>query len=381
MRVYGFTDKMPELLAAADVLVHSTGGVTCLEAQGRGHAGRLLRAAGRTRAPEHARDGRARPAAAGQRHRRAARARAGQLRRGARGRRRRVLWRPAPLVAGRASEPPAAVDVVLHAPRRVRPIPRWRLRAGGVRDPARAAGAGAADVDDVHRRGRRAGGQAPARAPAEARQDDPARRRPDRARARRRHCAAVAAALAAKGIHVSFADDGSVPSRARIAALRALGDELVPEVPGSAPCAGCARAACCTRRRARWGCATHFYYLQPRGGLTRRPAGARAHRRRARRWCGALRLSATGPLPQRPHARRRRAGGRSSDGSLASVSGLERIVSWLGRERARRRAAGVADALSLPSAPAAAASARASRRPRSAARARRQRNARRAASR
>ncbi len=30
--VLGFTDRMPELLAAADVLVHSTGGVTCLEA-------------------------------------------------------------------------------------------------------------------------------------------------------------------------------------------------------------------------------------------------------------------------------------------------------------------------------------------------------------
>jgi hypothetical protein len=34
--VYGFTDKMPDLLAAADVLVHSTGGVTCLEAMAAG---------------------------------------------------------------------------------------------------------------------------------------------------------------------------------------------------------------------------------------------------------------------------------------------------------------------------------------------------------
>lgn len=33
VHVYGFTDKMPELLAAADVPVHSTGGVTCLEAR------------------------------------------------------------------------------------------------------------------------------------------------------------------------------------------------------------------------------------------------------------------------------------------------------------------------------------------------------------
>jgi processive 1,2-diacylglycerol beta-glucosyltransferase len=32
VHVLGFTDTMPELLAAADVLVHTTGGVTCLEA-------------------------------------------------------------------------------------------------------------------------------------------------------------------------------------------------------------------------------------------------------------------------------------------------------------------------------------------------------------
>ena len=34
--VLGFTERMSELLAAADVLVHSTGGVTCLEAMARG---------------------------------------------------------------------------------------------------------------------------------------------------------------------------------------------------------------------------------------------------------------------------------------------------------------------------------------------------------
>ena len=36
VRVLGFTERMDELLAAADVLVHSTGGVTCLEAMARG---------------------------------------------------------------------------------------------------------------------------------------------------------------------------------------------------------------------------------------------------------------------------------------------------------------------------------------------------------
>ena len=55
--------------------------------EGRGHPGRLLRPARRPRAPEHARDGDARPAAAGKQHRRAARARPGELRRGRRYRR------------------------------------------------------------------------------------------------------------------------------------------------------------------------------------------------------------------------------------------------------------------------------------------------------
>ena len=36
VHVLGFTDRMSDLLAAADVLVHSTGGVTCLEAMARG---------------------------------------------------------------------------------------------------------------------------------------------------------------------------------------------------------------------------------------------------------------------------------------------------------------------------------------------------------
>ncbi len=55
--VLGFTDRMNDLLAAADVLVHSTGGVTCLEAfvcgcpviaygAPPGHAGRVARVMG-----------------------------------------------------------------------------------------------------------------------------------------------------------------------------------------------------------------------------------------------------------------------------------------------------------------------------------------------
>ncbi len=80
VRVYGFTDKMPEMLAAADVLVHSTGGVTCLEARAAGtpvvsYGLPVGHARLNTRAMADAR-----PAAPGQRHRRAARTRAGELR-------------------------------------------------------------------------------------------------------------------------------------------------------------------------------------------------------------------------------------------------------------------------------------------------------------
>src|SRR5438128_5670585 len=71
-----------------------------------------------------------------------------------------------------------------------------------------------------------------------------------------------------------------------------------------------------------------FYCLQPRGGLTvgqlvlARTAGATPV-------AGAMRLSATAPLPQR----QTRAGDvlvGELDGSSASVTGLARVLSWLG---------------------------------------------------
>ncbi|NLE73070.1 MAG: hypothetical protein GX604_00330 [Actinobacteria bacterium] len=36
VRILGYTTHMNELMAAADVIVHSTGGITCLEALVRG---------------------------------------------------------------------------------------------------------------------------------------------------------------------------------------------------------------------------------------------------------------------------------------------------------------------------------------------------------
>ncbi len=122
-----------------------------------------------------------------------------------------------------------------------------------------------------------------------------------------------------------------------------MSDELLPEVPGSALLRW-VRTRGVLRSQARaLGLRHRFYYLQPRGGLSvgqlvlGRTAGATPV-------SGALRMSATGAMP----TRRLRAGDVlvvELDGSPASVAGLERIVSWLGGSRARRRAARVADAL------------------------------------
>ena len=249
VHVYGFTDKMPELLAAADVLVHSTGGVTCLEAMAAGHAGRLLRAAGRPRAPEHARDGDARPAAPGQRHRRAARARTRRASPSGRegdGRRR----------AAGAQEPG----------RRRRSCCRRRVgcarsRAGGCgpsRWPRRSRScSGPRDLDDVDRRGRRR---------SRRRCSACTRWRTSRptstpsaliVRAPSGRITTLASELAASGIHVSFADDAGVPSRAahrRAARARRRAAARSPGVLAAALGEDARRA--CTRRRARWDCTT-----------------------------------------------------------------------------------------------------------------------------
>jgi hypothetical protein len=117
VRVLGFTDKMSELLAAADVLVHSTGGVTCLEAMARGcpvvsyglpvgHAKLNTR-----RMAEHELLALATSTDELVEH--------VEQRRHGGGLRRQLD------VTGGA---PDAADVVLRAPARVRPIALWRLR-------------------------------------------------------------------------------------------------------------------------------------------------------------------------------------------------------------------------------------------------------------
>jgi UDP-N-acetylglucosamine:LPS N-acetylglucosamine transferase len=342
VHVYGFTGRMPEVLSAADVLVHSTGGVTCLEAKATGtpvvsyglpvgHARLntramadlgLLRLAGDTGelrrqvqasfpeglhprghagAPEH--EGLV--AVAG-----------------------RQLEELQPQAAAEG-EPerlePHAVDLVLDAPRRVRPIPLWRLRlVAFVVQFALLLGAstwlmstdettalaglflGVHPLQRVHTAQRDVG--LVVRAPAA-------------------EVPQLAGALARLGVHASFADGGA-HAWTTIAGLRALHDELMPEMPRSGSPLRWLRTRGALRAQARaLGLPHRFYFLQPAGGLTvgqlvlARTAGARPIE-------GALRISAAGALP----SRQPRAGDVlvvSADGSPSSLRGLERIVSWV----------------------------------------------------
>jgi hypothetical protein len=141
----------------------------------------------------------------------------------------------------------------------------------------------------------------------------------------------VAAALSARGVHVSFAEGPAVPAPVLIAALHGLGDQLLPAVPPSRPLHWM-RTRSLLRAQARaLRLRSGFYFLQPRGGLSvgqlvlARTAGATPVQ-------GRVRISSTAPLPQRSV--------RAGDvvvvelgGSPSGLTGLERIVALLSGER------------------------------------------------
>ena len=59
-----------------------------------------------------------------------------------------------------------------------------------------------------------------------------------------------------------------MPSAGAIAELRALGDELVPEVPGSSPLRWVRTRGVLHAQARALGLRHRFYYLQPPGGLS-----------------------------------------------------------------------------------------------------------------
>jgi UDP-N-acetylglucosamine:LPS N-acetylglucosamine transferase len=329
VKVYGFTDRMPEILSAADVLVHSTGGVTCLEAKATGtpvvsyglpvgHARLNTRVMADLGLLRLAND-------------------TGELREHV-----QASFAEGALPRGHASTPaheglvavvgqeleefePHAVELVLDAPRRVRPIPLWRLRlvAFAVQlvlllglttwlmstDDATAL---AGLVLGVHPLQRVQTVQPEVglvvRAPAA-------------------EVPLIARELANVGVRASFADGGA-HAETTIAGLRGLHDELVPEMPHSGSPLRWLRTRGTLRSQARaLGLRHRFYFLQPPGGLTvgqlvlARTAGASPV-------SGALRLTAGGSAPHGVV----RAGDVlvvSADDSASSLVGLERIVSWV----------------------------------------------------
>ncbi len=346
--VYGFTEKMPQLLAAADVLVHSTGGVTCLEAKAAGtpvvsyglpvgHArlntramadlGLLKLANNTDELCEHVQASFAEATPA------LALANADVVTVGA-----AMTAAETPVAAAmtatdvQAQSSPAreqvAAELVLDPLRRVRPIPLWRLRLVAFTTSLTlllGMGMWTMSTDEVTALASKILHMHPlTRVQTE---------QPDVGlilRVPTRDQALVATELAGHGIRVSFADAGGiVPTPALIAKVRALGDELLPAMPDSGSLLRWVHARHTLRAQAHaLGLRHHFYFLQPRGGLTVGQL-VLAHTADAKPVRGALRLNATEALPQRPV----RAGEVlvvTLDGSAGSVWGLERIVSTLG---------------------------------------------------
>ena len=222
---------------------------------------------------------------------------------------------------------PAAVEVVLSAPRRVRPIPRWRLRLVAITTQL-AALIVSGLLDDVDRRGHEPRGEGAARAPAVARQDRSAagRRSSSRRPPATSRCSPTSSSE--RGIHVSFADDAGVPTpradrRAARPARRAAARS--PQILAAA-LAGHARRAALAGARAR--AAPSLLLPRARDGPVGRPARAGAHRR-----CdagqGALRISADRGAASAADARRRRAGRRTRRLGRRRWPGSKRIVARL----------------------------------------------------
>jgi UDP-N-acetylglucosamine:LPS N-acetylglucosamine transferase len=387
VHVYGFTEQMPEILAAADTLVHSTGGVTCLEAKATGtpvvsyglpvgHARLntramanlgLLRLANDTHelreqvqasfAEHHALSGRAAHppegllAVAGQNllaapdfadspsfsqevDRRAGAPAASQETRGLAhlASTAQAPSSPTDLTVSGSGQPdadavldPSAVDLVMSAPRRVRPIPLWRLRLVAFVTQMVlliALSTWLMSTDEVTAFAGLFLGVHPLKRVETTKPDVGLVLRAPAGEVKQ-----LASELAREGVHASFADNGA-DSSVTIGDLRSLHDELVPEVPRSGSPFRWVRTRGTLRSQARaLGLHHRFYFLQPPNGLTvgqlvlARTTGATPV-------AGALRLNAGAPLPHRSM----RAGDVlvvSVDGSSSSLAGVERIVSWL----------------------------------------------------
>jgi UDP-N-acetylglucosamine:LPS N-acetylglucosamine transferase len=248
VRVLGFTDKMAELLAAADVLVHSTGGVTCLEAMARGcpvvsyglpvgHAKLNTR-----RMAEH--DLLALANSTTELVEQVERSRGG-------GRRRRQLDRPA--------VSPGAAEIVMRAAARVRPIARWRLRTvRALTSMVLALGLGVwvMSTDEL---------DALASVLSHQVKTVPTHGVDAAAivvRAPLNEIPSVAIGLKRHGIEASFAST-SVPGARTLRLLHYLGDDVVPSINRGSLLHWIHTPAELRREARRLHLQRHFYYLEP----------------------------------------------------------------------------------------------------------------------
>jgi UDP-N-acetylglucosamine:LPS N-acetylglucosamine transferase len=315
VRVLGFTDKMSELLAAADVLVHSTGGVTCLEAMARGcpvvsyglpvgHAKintramadrDLLRLANSTdELLEHVT--------------------------------RSCSTRPA--AGPESAAVPRASDLVLDSPRRVRTIPAWRPRlahTGASMMIALSAGTWMLSTDEVAALAAKVFRVHTVRTVATARPAVAVVVRTPQAAIPR-----VAGHLSRLGVHASFALS-TVPSPATIQTLRGFGDAPMCEVDRGRWLRWLqTRTKLRTEQRA-LHLRHHFFYLAPQNRLTTgqllmaSTAGARPVE-------GSVAIDATSPVPTRP-LRRGDVVVVTLDGTAASLRSFDRFAADLTAER------------------------------------------------
>jgi len=245
VRVLGFTDRMPDLLAAADVLVHSTGGVTCLEAMARGcpvvsyglpvgHAKLNTRAMA-----EHeyvlVAD--------------SPRTLIEHVERGC------ALRSPAAALSAALD----AASAVLEAPRRVIPIARWRLRLASVATAlllTLGGGVWVMSTDELD-----AAASVLVHPVAKVATSEPVValvvRMPDGADA-----ANVVRRLGSDELEASIATT-TVPSRATLALMRRDGDESIPAISRSSVF-GWVHTSSILRRDARaLHLHHHFFYLEP----------------------------------------------------------------------------------------------------------------------
>jgi processive 1,2-diacylglycerol beta-glucosyltransferase len=350
VRVLGFTDRMPEVLAAADVLVHSTGGVTCLEARAMdlpvisyglpvGHARLNTRAMADLRLLRLANDldelgalVRASFAVVEPVTRAAAmepvtRAAAMEpVTRATADAHARAAMEPAGGASNGTGLP--AATIVMDPPRRVRAIPAWRMRLTALAAQAAlllAGGTALMSTDEIN-----------AFASMILRIHPLTQVKTDRSevalvvQTQPGAVAPLARALAREGVHVSFAD-GATASPALVRRVRADGDELVPSVPESgSPLRWVGTGAALHAQALALGLSGGFYFLPSRHGII---LGQLVEARTADDTpvYGALRLLAEAPLPR---WREPRAGDvlvvSANGSSTGSLTGVLRIVGWLG---------------------------------------------------